>query len=132
MARLEGVPKEQVYVVWGEVRKIIRPHIEALETHTICDVLDNLLNRDWQLWLAHDDGIKAVCITQIQVYPRQKRCRIMLVAGEGMDGWLPFEEAIADWARTQGCDKLVGELRKGWQRKLKHWKFMNIVAERKL
>ncbi len=132
-SRLEGVQSKDIDSVWEEVRQIITPHVIRLGTHGLADVLENLKCRDWQLWVSQTEkNIEAVCITQINVFPKMKVCRVLLVAGEHMDNWLPFEDIIAEWAEMQGCKKLVGELRKGWSRKLTNWTFGNIVAERKL
>ena len=131
-SHLEGVPSQDVWKVWPEVKTLIGPAVETMGTHGVEDVHKLIMDRDWQLWISRGKTIEAACITQINDLPKIKICRIVLVAGTNMDSWLHFEEHIAEWAKSQGCKKLVGELRKGWQRKLKHWIFGNIVAERKI
>lgn len=48
--------------------------------------------------------------------------RIWLGVGEGVRGWCRVaEDEVSAFAREIGCNRLLIEGRKGWQRILPHW-----------
>lgn len=130
-SHLEGVQSSEVGAIWHDVEPVLYPAVERMGTHNMSDVLENIILRDWQLWLSWNDGkIEAACLTTITFFPRVKTCQILAVAGKDLDNWLQFEDIIMEWAKSKKCDKLCGELRPGWKRKLDNWTFSNVVAER--
>lgn len=132
-SHLEGVQSSEVGAIWHDVEPVLYPVIERMGTHNMSDVLENIILRDWQLWLSwHDGKIEAACLTTIHLLPRMKTCRILAVAGKDLDNWLQFEDILVEWAKSKKCDILAGELRPGWKRKLDNWTFGNVVAERNL
>jgi hypothetical protein len=129
--QLVGISADKVGMIWPTIKPLMLDAVTEMGTHEIEDVLAAIIQRDWQLWLSvRSHIIEAVCITQINVCPKIKVCRIVLVVGDGMKDWVHLEDGIADWAKGQGCCKVVGELRPGWKKILPHWSFGNIVAER--
>ena len=78
-SRLEAIPGPEVWRVWPEVKKLLAPAVKRMETHAEIDVLRNLLERDWQLWISRNGSkVEAACITQINACPKMKICRILL------------------------------------------------------
>lgn len=86
------------------------------------DVYKMIENRDAQLWGIHEGELKAVAVTMIMNYPKQKRLRLFLLGGDDMSQW---EQLVSDtfdaYALEQGCAgvELLG--RRGWARNLKQF-----------
>ena len=89
-----------------------------------------------QLWIAVDrsepERIEAVCVTEIVSYPRERRCGLVFCAGDESGRWLHHLDAIADWARGQGCAALELQGRPGWERRLPEWKKTHVLLRKRL
>ena len=93
-----------------------RGRIEVEDFHTA------LTKREMQLWIAYHSQIVATMITQIVPYPQKKILRIIAIAGDDMDQWLPNLPQVEQWAASIGCSALECWGRKGWLRVLQDWK----------
>lgn len=121
------VKAEQIDAVWGRVHpEIERSMARADGLIEAKDVYDALKSRDMQLWIIFKgEAIKAVCVTQIIVYPGRTIIRIVGLSGYGMAQWYDLIEAAGNWAKHNGAEeyqalvgnpKLVKMLeRKGWK-----------------
>lgn len=98
-------------------------------THTVDDVVDNVLTGRMQLWPAE----RGCAVTEIVVYPQKKVLHVFLAAGE-MDQLFDMIESAAEWARGQGCTAMTLAGRLGWQRAMKPlgWEPKMIVMEREI
>lgn len=93
-----------------------RPFIEAaLEysggTHTFGDVVDALVSGEMQLWATDS----AAVVTELQVFPQRKACNFFLAGGD-MNQLAHFQRVIGEWAKAQGCQRLIITGRRGWER----------------
>jgi hypothetical protein len=102
---------------WDRARRILAPAIEHGGTHNERDVFDAVVSGAAQLWMLGDSA----AVTEIVSYPRVKACRMWLAAGN-LEEILEIERQIEDWARGIGCARLEMIGRKGWLKKLKHWR----------
>ncbi len=82
------------------------------------DLLLIILRGEMKPWLAVEGPqIFAVMLTAIITYPRSKWCSVFLVAGTRMDEWLmAWTDIVESYARHEGCDKIEGYGRPGWER----------------
>lgn len=111
-----------------------RPWIEAAlrrsgGTHEYSDVFDAVLAGTMQLWPAP----RGCAITEIVVYPRKTLLNVFLAAGE-LDQVTDGIEAVAAWAREQGCDGMIMSGRRGWERVLgnRGWSRLHSVMTREV
>ena len=77
-----------------------------------------------QLWVVMEKKIVAVAVTEINIHPKAKHCRIIIIAGDGMNQW--FDElilTIKNWAIQNQCNRIEGVGRKGWIKQSKHLGF---------
>lgn len=81
-------------------------------THTLDDVRAGVEAGAFQFW----PGERCAAVTELVVYPRAKAARIFLAGGELDDVLGPMEDAIAAWAKAEGCDRLEFGGRRGWAR----------------
>ena len=130
--RLAAVPAGMVQGVWPHVRDILQPAIDRsggrLDEPS---VLDGLLKRDMQLWLALEYGISGAAVTQVCVHPTgMKTLSALLVAGKDFHKWSQLWGGIEDWARSKGCARSeIPRGRKGWTKVLKGWDEMTFMEK---
>ena len=125
---LVGVPFDRVMVAWPEASKLLNQSIEMSGGRlSQITVLDALLNREMQLWLAP----KGAMVTQIITYPTGLKAMALLLVGGTMNKWLHLLPQVEAWAKTEGCE--ISELprgRKGWVKMLKDYNSMVFMEKR--
>lgn len=94
---------------------LLRQLNEALATNgTTHDFVDHVVPRVLdgraQFWQLRDGAV----VTEINTYPLLSECNWWLVAGHLPDCMAMFPE-IEEWARRQGCSRMVGVGRAGWK-----------------
>lgn len=93
---------------------------EALEhaggTHTLEDVLQGILEGQYQFW----PGERSACVTEIVQHPRKKVFVFWLMGGDLVEAMERIEPQARAWAETQGCTMFLGNAidRPGWERAL--------------
>lgn len=124
---LEGVPFPMVARVWPVVAPLLLSCIkENTGEFTLNDTLVQLEKRNWQLWLGiRSDGlIQATGVTEIINYPSKKVCRIVMLAGEGVEAICEVYEDLSAWALGLDCRGLEVWARPGMAKMLqKHLGF---------
>ena len=79
------------------------------------DLVQDVRNRDRQLWLVVEDEVKAAMLTSI-AKDRTNTLRVTHCAGKGFRDWLHHFEAIKDWGRAMGCKRIEVTCRPGWEK----------------
>jgi hypothetical protein len=83
------------------------------------DIHQLVLDKKMQLWGIHDGELKAVMVTEIIIYPRMKRLRVVLNGGVLIDTWLDVVMDTLDrFKAAHGCKDIEILGRRGWVRKL--------------
>lgn len=78
------------------------------------------LRGDAMFWVAFDEEIKGLIVTEINKWPEGKVVRILCLAGTAMKTWLDdWHVAAHAHGRANDCIKIVTEGRRGWERVLK-------------
>ncbi len=137
MTRLIGVAAADVAAAWPAVQgEIGRACARSDGRYGSDDVLAALLARDMQLWLsveaAAPERVAAACVTEIVDYPKERRCGLVFCAGHRPDRWLHHLDAIADWARAQGCAALELQGRPGWEKLLQGWAKTHVLLRKRI
>lgn len=100
------------------------------------DVLQNLINRRMDLWLAVDDAnaVQALAITEIVDYPRVKVCKLLAGTGDDAERWYRLIDGIENWARSQGCGVFEPICRPGWEKRFAAlgYRKTHVVLEKRL
>tara|TARA_Y100001963_G_scaffold139488_1_gene205373 strand:- start:121 stop:531 length:411 start_codon:yes stop_codon:yes gene_type:complete len=132
------VPIKYFHLVWDSARE----HLLRFEKRTGCpftvdEIGEAVLNEEQQLWILVDEEekITGAIVTQVLGYPRGKSLEIMACAGKDMDDYLYDSMSMfEDFARTNGCDSIRLEGRRGWSKILKPYGFEEaaVVLERKI
>ena len=84
------------------------------------DFAEQVRNRDRQMWIAEENGVKAVCLTQIS-NDRLKTVQVTHCAGEDYGTWAHFILHIAGWAKEIGAGNFEVIARPGWERVLRQF-----------
>lgn len=72
----------------------------------VADVLHLLHKGNMQIWAAHDDGVKAVLLTEIVQYPCMRVLRCFGLSGSGLLELAKHLPVIEAFAREMGCKEL--------------------------
>lgn len=85
---------------------------------TPADFIEDIRQRDRQLWVGLDGGIKAVALTMV-LGDRLKSVCISHACGENPASWLGLWDGLEAWAREIGARRIETQCRPGWERVLK-------------
>ena len=76
---------------------------------------------------------KAAFVTEIQQFPLEKICMIVLCGGDDMDEWIEVaDETLSRHARALGCSALMIVGRKGWSRAVPQYQIQDVVMRKSL
>ena len=113
------VERDKILDYWDGVNPLIESalkHSQGEFNHV--DILQYLISQTMHLWVAVDNGIQGMAITQIVIYPRQRSLQVVLLAGHDAFGkW--FEDmlkTIEVWAKCSGCVRVQENGRAGWEK----------------
>lgn len=121
-----------------EIWPIVKPLIEKAckrnnGRYQVEDVKKWLDEGDWQLWAAiENQQVKAICLTEIVIYPGAKVCRINIGTGIEREKWQDFRVLIEYWAKEMGCNKMESIARKGWSKIFKDYQQTHIFLEKEI
>lgn len=85
-----------------------------------------------QLWLSVKREPEAVCVTELLDYPAMRVVSIVLATGKGMAAALGHLDALIEWGRAQGAERIEAWARPGWSRRLEGWRCTHLLLERDL
>ena len=132
--KLSIVPQDHTDGVW--------PHVEGhlLKSYRRCDqniplsLRYDLRNGIRQLWLLTrgDVTIVAAGVTSMHALRSGLALKIEHFGGSSMGEWLHLLEEVENYARSQGCKKVMWEGRKGWIRLLADYEVSAFVMEKRL
>lgn len=98
---------------WQRVKPWIETALEYADgTHTIEDIADGIRSDRFQLWC----GDNAAIVTEILEFPRLKAVNFFLIAGDLKELVEEMEPEVVKWAKSFGCQRVIGVGRKGFER----------------
>jgi hypothetical protein len=102
---------------WSAVEPVLAEAMEYSNFDTTADILFDLLAERALLWIVHTGPeIDAALVTQLKTDKHGKLLSIWALAGKNMDHWLQLHSEIAAFAKREGCNRMVHELRPGFAR----------------
>lgn len=118
---LVPVAHGMVHDVWPDVQGLIENAAKrSFGRMTADSIRQALADRAMQLWLAEDDEIQAVAVTELLTYATGlKVCDMVIVTGEGRNSWLALINGIRAWAEANGCVRIQAQARPGWAEVMK-------------
>lgn len=121
--------------VWGRVSDMIERGYEIGDDFMPADMLDRLLSSRTQLWVAisEPDGvIHAAMTTELIPMRSGLVCWMCQAAGTRLKDWKAFHLKIEEYARAEGCVKVVLRGRDGWRRALEGYEIRTVQLEKVL
>lgn len=129
--QLVGIKSADLPIVWEDVKPFIEEALKLDDGRwTIESVYKSIQEKDRQLWVALDFGVRSVCISEVINYPGKKVCNIFLVSGD-IDFIVPLLGDFKAWAKSQGCSTVELYGREGWQRVL-GWKRAGVILRKEI
>lgn len=125
------IPKESVEQVWpGAVAMIDEAYASADEVMPT-DILDQLRSGHRQLWVVWGDEGKVLAAVMTRVIKMRSctACQIMACGGDDGERWMHLIARIHEYAKGEGCSKVLIEGRSGWERIFKNYKRIRVVLE---
>ena len=113
---LIGVPTELVPTQYPKFVTMLEPAIKRTRgTQTLETVYNGLLNKEFQMWIAVENGNPiGVGITQIVQHPEVKLFCLNFVGGKCFEKMRELEPVWIEFAKSFGCTELEGYFRFGW------------------
>lgn len=131
--RLICVAPSMVVDVWPHVAGMIDEGYAATGEPTPPDLLRWLKEAKGQLWISIFDGVIVAALTTSIVVRRQGLAlRMICCGGSEMSLWSQCHKQIEDFARAEGCDRVLSEGRPGWKRVLDGYKVTAVTLEKRL
>jgi hypothetical protein len=131
---MSAVSYSYVQVLGQEIDRC-RPWIEAalnrsIRSHRFEDVKQLILHGEAQIWSTEN----GCCVTTITVYPISKALQIWLLGGDFEEVYNAHNDAIESFAKAEGCDQLVVNGRRGWERRLKSrgYEFSAVILNKEI
>jgi hypothetical protein len=86
------------------------------------------------LWIAADENnrILMALTTSLEQRPSGLSCRLVANGGSDLDQWKGLMPNIEEYARSQGCTKIVFDGRQGWARVFTDFAVKKVTLERVL
>jgi hypothetical protein len=130
--RLAMVTRDMVPKLWP----IVEPFLKAAEAEnslqTVNEWLADCTNGNAQLWVAVSDvdTVEGAGITRLTNCPSGKICLIEAFGAKlGNDALL---ETVETWAKSEGCKSVRIYGRLGWMHRLKSYRPIGAILERRL
>lgn len=119
---IRAIPKQNVNAIW----RFAEPFVKRALDHTFGEIDAEAIrlfcgDGEMQLWMiVNGSRVVGATTTQLILYPCQKVCRIVTVAGTEFDEWKAASHAVIEaWAMDNACDSMETYIRKGFVTKLK-------------
>jgi hypothetical protein len=131
---------ELICVPPGMVRQIFPLVVEwldqgyaAADEYLPDDLLPWLERGAGQLWIATREGLIVAALTTSLVKARCGLvCRMVGAGGTDVHSWKRFHYRIEEYARAEGCVKVVSEGRPGWARVLEGYRITRLCLEKEV
>ncbi len=113
---VRGIPATMVFRFWPFAAPFVKRALDRTAgEYTANDMYSFLLDGLAQLWLVYDGKrVVGAAITEIANYPKQRRLRILAIAGANLPRWnATIDETLSQWALTKQCTAIEAYVRRG-------------------
>lgn len=118
---------------WRNARPFIADALKETGCFTEQDAFRQIMDGKWILWIARSSlGVEAVCIGQIEQFPRDRHLYIRVCTGKNPERWLHLLEHIERYAKGCACTKIAAFARPGWKKLLTNYRASHVYLERTL
>jgi len=129
------IPPGDVQYIWDSpVRDLIDSGFAANDVPMPEGLLEELTAGTRQLWVATTEEARIVAAMLTQIFPMRhgKVLKMMECGGSEMDTWLPLRTKIEQYAKAEGCDRVLVTGRLGWRGVLRDYKVVSVTLEKRI
>lgn len=132
---LLAVDPKRAKDIWHAARPMIEAAYIKSDQGMPPNILLDLARGTRILWLAVDETetILAAMLTQLFLLNGgAKMCKMQECGGLQMTTWKHLRKRIEEYAKAEGCDRVLVEGRVGWKRVLSDYKQVAVVLEKRI
>src|ERR1700680_125027 len=121
--------------IWPRVRSMIDTGYAAGDNFMPEDILEKVRYGQILLWIAIDEEsghIHAAMTTELVSMRCGLVCWMGQCSGDRMQDWSKFHGLIEEYAKDEGCVKVILQGRRGWEAKLDGFKIRTVQLEKML
>lgn len=132
--RLIAVDPNRVTEIWHAARPMIEKAYKDSDQDVPVTILHDLRCGKRLLWLAVDgeETIIAAMLTQLFTMNSGKMLKMQECGGKRMREWKHLRKRVEDYAKAEGCTRVLVEGREGWERIMPDYKRVAVVLEKRL
>ena len=128
--RLEYVPLWDIEREWGAIAPLLAKALEKQTAMSIESVKADCLRGKFWLW--HVPG-RAAFVTEVQQFPLERICMIVLCGGDGLEEWLAeSDETLSRHAQHFGCSAMMIVGRAGWSKVCPEYRIQDHIMRKAL
>lgn len=129
---LIAVDPARVQEIWHAARPLIEKAYKDGDQDIPLTILHDLRAGKRLLWLAVDEEktIIAAMLTQLFEMTSGKMLKMQECGGERMQEWKHLRKRVEDYARAEGCTRVLIEGRPGWERVMPDYQRVAVVLEK--
>ncbi len=127
---LEFIPIWDVDLRWNEVAPFLEKPLRLQSAMSIESVHADCRSGKFHLWLLPG---KAAFVTEVQQFPMERICMIVLCGGEDMGDWVvDADRTLTRYAASMGCKAMMIVGRSGWSRVNPAYQIQDTVMRKNL
>lgn len=119
--------------IWDRVSDMIDIGYSVGDDFMPKDILEQIRYGQIVLWIAIDEdtgNILAAMTTELVPMRSGLVCWMCQCAGDRMQDWARFHVQIEEYAKAEGCVRVVLKGRRGWERVLEGYKVRTVTLEK--
>lgn len=117
---------------WPQAKQLLKASVDRSDDSTMEEVEARLKANDAELWVAIHETVRLAGVTQLIRTKRCLQCFIWHLGGE-WDGYADrLLGEVETWALAEGCAEIEGNMRPGFERRLKDWRTDSVVMRKVL
>lgn len=134
MITLVCVPPSDVKALWNGVLPFIDAGFAASDVPIPDDLIAQLRDGTRLLWLAVDENQHIVATMMTQLFPMRSGmvCKMMECGGERLHEWKHLRAEIEQYAKREGCVRVMLEGRPGWSRVMHDYSVVSVALEKRI
>ena len=132
---VEAVEPGTAVQVWPRVSDMIDAGLSVCDEVMPDDILDRIASGKMLLWIAIEEANGIIIAAMTTQLVRQRSglvCWMCQCGGERMHDWSRFHVKIEEYAKVEGCVKVVLEGREAWKRVLEGYSVRSVRLEKVL
>lgn len=117
------IPASQLEESWPGLADLFAKAVETQKEWDLNGILRRIISGEWRLWSAWDDETnkaRAIMGAYVGVADSgEKSCCVSFCVGDGMEDWVDMIGNVEQWAKSNGCTRMVFTTRPGWSKVMK-------------